>query len=41
MSVNFDEIMFFFLIYGQFAAIPKPDSGPMVYKTYIFIYNNL
>ena len=33
MPVNFDEIMFFFLIYGQFSAIPKPDSGRMVYKT--------
>ena len=32
MSANCD--MVFFQIYGQFAAIEKPDSGRMVYKTY-------
>ena len=31
---------FYFSIYGQFAAIWRPDSGRMVYKTYIFINNN-
>ena len=43
-----DEIMLtnsgvivFFPIYGQFAAIRKPDSKSMVYKTSIFINNNL
>ena len=30
-----------FSIYDQFAAIRKPDSWCMVYKTYIFINNNL
>ena len=28
-------------IYGQFGAIRKQDSRLMVYKTYIFINNNL
>ena len=36
------DIIVFFPIYGQFAVIRKPDSGRMVYKTYIslifFIY---
>ena len=40
MSSNCDVIVFF-PIYGKFAAIPKPDSGRMVYKTYIFINSNL
>ena len=41
MSANSDVIFFlFFPIYSQFAAIRKPDSGHMVYKTYIFISNN-
>ena len=40
MSANCDVIVFF-PIYGQFAAIRIPDSGRMVYKTYIFIKNNL
>ena len=40
ISANSDVIVFF-PIYGQFAAIPKPDSGRMVYKTYIFISKNL
>ena len=30
-----------FLIYGQFGAIPKPDSGGIDFKTYIFIINYL
>ena len=33
MSANCD--MVFSQIYGQFAAIEKPDSGRMVYKTYV------
>ena len=40
ISTNCDVIVFF-LIYGQFAAIRKPNSGGMVYKAYIFIKNNL
>ena len=40
MSVNCEAIVFF-LIYGQFAAIRKPDSGFMIYKTYISINKNL
>ena len=39
MSTNCDIIVFF-PIYGQFAAIRKLDSGRMVNKTYIFINNN-
>ena len=35
------DIIIFFPIYGKFAAIRKPDSGRMVYKTYIFINSNL
>ena len=35
------DIIVFFLIYGQFVAIQKPDSKCMVYKTYIFINSNL
>ena len=31
----------FFPIYRQSAAIWKPDSGRLVYKTYIFINKNL
>ena len=34
-------VIVFFPIYGQFAAIRKPDSESMVYKTSIFINNNL
>ena len=30
----------FFLIYGQFRAIRKPDSERMVSKTFIFIRSN-
>ena len=40
MSANCDVIVFF-PIYGQFAAIRKPYSGGLAYKTYIFINNNL
>ena len=29
-----------FLIYGQFGVIQKPDSGRMIYKTYIFMIVN-
>ena len=39
MSANCDVIVSF-PIYGQFAAIPKPDSGRIVCKTYIFINSN-
>ena len=35
------DIIVFFPIYGEFAAIRKPDFGRMVYKTYIFINSNL
>ena len=40
MSSNCD-VTVFFQIYDQFAAFQKPDSGSMVYKTYIFIKSNL
>ena len=40
MLANCDVIVIF-LIYGQFGANRKPDSGHIVYKTYIFINNNL
>ena len=40
MSAHCEAIVFF-PIYGQFAAILKPDSGRMVYKIYIFINSNL
>ena len=40
MSVNCDVIVIF-LIYCQFGAIPKLDSGCIVCKTYIFIKSNL
>ena len=29
-----------FLIYGCFGAFRKPDAGPMICKTYIFINSN-
>ena len=35
------DVSVIFPIFGQFGAIWKPDSGHMVYKTYIFINNNL
>ena len=40
MSTDCDVIVIF-LIYGQFGAIRKPDSGGRVCKTYIFINRNL
>ena len=40
MSTDCDVIAFY-PICGQFAAMQKPDSGRVVYKTYIFINNNL
>ena len=40
MLVNFDVIVIF-PIYDQFGANPKPDSGRLVCKTYIFINCNL
>ena len=35
------NVIFFFLICQKSAAIRKPDSGHMVYKSYIFINSNL
>ena len=35
------DVIIIFLIYGQFGAIWKLDSGCIVCKTYIFIKNNL
>ena len=40
ISENYDVIVIF-PIYHQFGAIQKLDSGSIVYKTYIFIDNNL
>ena len=40
MLVNCDVIAFF-LLYGKFAAIRKPDSEFRVYKAYILINSNL
>ena len=40
MSKNSDVIVFF-PIYDKSAATRKPDSGRMVYKTYILINSNL
>ena len=40
MAANCDVIVFF-PIYGQFAAIRELDSGRMIYKTYFFINSNL
>ena len=40
MPENFDVIVIF-LIYGQFGAIRKPESGRIVCKTYMFINSNL
>ena len=37
MSANFDATVIF-LIYGQFGAIQKPDSGDMVCKTFIISF---
>ena len=40
MSKYYDVIVIF-LIYGQFEVIRKPNSGRIVYNTYIFINSNL
>ena len=40
MLTNCDVVVFF-LPYGKFAAIRKPDSGCKVCTNYIFINNNL
>ena len=40
MSANWDIIVIF-LIYGQFGAIWKSDSGCIICKFYIFINSNL
>ena len=40
VSTNCDVIVIF-LVYGQFGAIWKPNSGRIVCKTYIFINSNL
>ena len=40
MSENCDVIDIF-PIYGPFGAIRKPNSGHIVYKTYVFINSNL
>ena len=36
-----NDVITIFPIYGQFGAIWKPDSGPIVCKTYIFINSTL
>ena len=40
MSKNYDVIVIF-QIYSQFGEIRKPDSGRIVFKTYIFINSYL
>ena len=40
MSANCNAIVIF-SVYGQFGAIRKPDSGRLVYKTYIFSKSSL
>ena len=35
------DVVVIFLIYGQFGAIQKPDSGHRVWKSYVFINSNL
>ena len=40
MSTNCDVIVIF-PIYGQFGAIPKPDTRRIVCKSYTFINSNL
>ena len=35
------DVIVFFFIYDQFAAIRNPDSGNIVCKTYILINSNL
>ena len=39
-SKNYDVIVIF-LIYGQFGATRKPNTGHMICKTFIFININL
>ena len=36
-----EDFSVFFPVYGHFAVIREPDSGRMVYETYIFINSNL
>ena len=40
MSTNYDVIAIF-PIYGQFGAMPKPNSEWMICNAYIFINSNL
>ena len=40
MSQN-NDIIVIFLIYDQFGAIRKPDSGCIIYKIHNLIENNL
>ena len=35
------EVIVIFLIYSQFGAFQRPDSGRIVCKTYIFIKSNI
>ena len=35
------NVIVFFLVYGKFAAIQRSDFRGMVFKTYIFINDNL
>ena len=37
LSENCDVIISFLIIYSQFGAMRKPDSGRIVCKTYVFI----
>ena len=41
MTMTSSQKIVIFLIYGQFAADRKPDSGRIVCKTYIFINSNV
>ena len=41
MPTSCDDVIVTFPIYGYFGAIQKPNSGCIVYKTYIFIKSNL
>ena len=34
------EVIIIFAIYGQFGEIRKPDSGRIIYKTFIFVNSN-
>ena len=40
IPANCDAIVIF-PIFGEFTEIRKPDSGRIIYKTYIFIKSNL